>query len=65
MFSAVLKYGSSLIYGETAENSEVSRVPATDGAERRKSLVDNLDENWVIIGDVSKLRLKIDIFYSN
>lgn len=51
MFSAVLKYGSSLIYGEAAEGSELSRVPATDGAERRPSLVDNLDENWVIIGD--------------
>lgn len=48
MLSAVFKYGSSLIYGQS---DETERVPATDGEARRDSLVEKVDENWVIIGE--------------
>merc|ERR1712110_164191 len=49
MFSAVLNFGSNLIYGQA---DEVDRVPSTDGSElRRSSLVEKVDENWVIVGE--------------
>jgi len=48
MFSAVLKLGSNLFYGQSDESE---RVPSTDGELRRGSLVEKVDENWVIIGE--------------
>lgn len=48
MFSAVLKLGSNLFYGQSDESE---RVPSTDGELRRGSLIEKIDESWVVIGE--------------
>lgn len=52
MFSAVLKLGSNLFYGQSDESE---RVPSTDGELRRGSLIEKIDESWVVIGEVRAL----------
>jgi len=59
MFSAVINFGSNLIYGQSEESE---RIPKTDENLRRGSLGEKVDENWVIIGEVRNITFSLLIF---